>query len=64
MGDTKNLDGPVLTVTGTDWNTFLDQVVAVATDHSGRLTAFQPDDSFILSPNHRTFLDSVAMSKP
>lgn len=49
VGDTKNPDGPVLTVTNTDWTTFLDQVATGTSDYSGRLIpVFQPDGGFIL----------------
>ena len=49
VGDTKNPDGPVLTVTNADWTAFLDQVATGTSDYSGRLVpVFQPDGGFIL----------------
>ncbi|WP_312863453.1 DUF397 domain-containing protein [Spinactinospora alkalitolerans] len=37
IGDSKNPDGPTLTVPNPDWDAFLDQVAAGVTEYSGRL---------------------------
>ncbi|MFI6575384.1 DUF397 domain-containing protein [Nocardiopsis sp. NPDC050513] len=49
IGDTKNPDGPTLTVPGFDWEYFLGQVTNGTTDF-GRLRAeFLPDGGFTLT---------------
>ncbi|WP_017573676.1 DUF397 domain-containing protein [Nocardiopsis halotolerans] len=49
IGDTKNPDGPTLTVPHADWEYFLDQVVNGATGFRRLHAAFLPDGGFTLT---------------
>ncbi|GHC98018.1 hypothetical protein GCM10007079_52030 [Nocardiopsis terrae] len=50
VGDTKNPDGPTITVSGADWEHFLTQVIRGDTTGSGRLRAeFLPEGGFTLT---------------
>ncbi len=49
IGDTKNPDGPTLTVPHADWEHFLDQVATGGTTFRRLRVAFLPDGGFTLT---------------
>ncbi|GAA1469314.1 DUF397 domain-containing protein [Nocardiopsis exhalans] len=49
VGDTKNPDGPTLTVTSADWSHFLAQVTHGTTDSGRLISEFLPDGGFTLT---------------
>jgi hypothetical protein len=63
IGDTKNPDGPTLTVPEADWDHFLTQVATGRTDF-GRLRAdFLPDGGFTLTDTNRPGAPTLTYTK-
>lgn len=60
IGDTKNPDGPTLTVPNADWDQFLDQIAMGGTDFGRLRPEFLPGGGFTLSDTTRA--DSAVLT--